>query len=41
MLKPLAKSDLILLGLKAAASVTNVAIHKEMFGSGNTTLVTS
>ena len=40
MLKPLAKRDLILLGLKAATSVTNAAIHKEMFGSGNATLVT-
>ena len=40
MLKPLAKSDLIPLGLKAAISVTDAAIHKEMFGSGNTTLIT-
>ena len=40
VLKPLAKSDLILLGLKAATSETNAAIHKEIFGSGNATLVT-
>ena len=36
--KTLAKSVLILLGLTAAASTTDAAIHKKMFGSGNTTL---
>ena len=41
VLKPLAKSVLIPLGLKAAASATDAAIHKKMFGSGNTTLMTS
>ena len=39
VLKPLAKSVLILLGLTVAASATNAAIHKEMFGSGVTTLI--
>ena len=34
VLKPLAKSILIPLGLPAAASATNAAIHKKMFGSG-------
>ena len=34
VLKPLAKSILILLGLTAAASATDAAIHKKMFGSG-------
>ena len=34
ILKPLAKSVLILLGLTAAALETDVAIHKKMFGSG-------
>ena len=34
VLKPLAKTVLIPLGLKAAASTTDVAIHKEMFRSG-------
>ena len=38
-LKPLAKSILIPLGLTAAASATEVAIHKNMFGSGFTTLI--
>ena len=33
VLKPLAKSVLIPLGLTAAASVTDAAIHKKMFGS--------
>ena len=37
----LAKSILIPLGLTAAASVTNAAIHKKMFGSGMTTLIIS
>ena len=39
VLKPLAKSILIPLGLTAAASATDAAIHKKMFGSGNTTLI--
>ena len=34
VLKPLTKSILIPLGLTAAASATDVAIHKKMFGSG-------
>ena len=33
VLKPLAKSVLMPLGLTAAASVTDAAIHKKMFGS--------
>ena len=37
--KPLAKSVLIPLGLTVAASATDVAIHKKMFGSGFTTLI--
>ena len=41
VLKPLAKSLLIPLGLTAAASATDAAIHKKMFGSGTTTLITS
>ena len=41
VLKPTAKSILILLGLTAAASATDAAIHKKMFGYGNTTLITS
>ena len=40
VLKPLAKSVLIALGLTAAAA-TDAAIHKKMFRSGNTTLITS
>ena len=40
-LKPLAKSVLIPLVLIAAASATNAAIHKEMFGTGTTTLIIS
>ena len=39
--KPLAKSILIPLGITAAASATDVATHKKMFGSGNTTLIIS
>ena len=39
--KTLAKSVLILLGLTAAASTTNAAIQKKMFGSGVTTLIIS
>ena len=34
VLKPLAKSVLIPLGLTAATSATDSAIHKKMFGSG-------
>ena len=37
VLKPLAKSDLIPLGLTAAVSATNAVIHKNMFASGTTT----
>ena len=33
VLKPLAKSVLIPLGLRAAASATNAAVHKKIFGS--------
>ena len=36
VLKPLAKNILIPLGLTAAASATDVAIHKKMFRSGHT-----
>ena len=36
-----AKSDLIPLRLTAAASATDAAIHKKMFGSGTTTLTIS
>ena len=39
VLKPLAKSVLIQLGLTAAASAINAAIKKKMFGSGMTTLI--
>ena len=38
VLKPLAKRVLIPLGL-TAASATDVAIHKKMFGSGTTKLI--
>ena len=41
MLKRLAKSVLIPLGLTAAASATDAAIHEKMFGSGMTTLIIS
>ena len=41
ILKPLAESVLISLGLIAAASAIDAAIHKKMFGSGVTTLVVS
>ena len=41
VLKTLAKSVLISLGLTAAASATYAAIHNKMFGSGTTTLVIS
>ena len=39
--KPLAKSVLIPLGLTAAVSATDVAVHKYMFGSGVTALIIS
>ena len=39
VLKPLAKSVLIPLGLTAAAATTHAGIHEIMFGSGNTTLI--
>ena len=39
--KPLAKSVSIVLGLTAAASETDAAIHKKMFESGITTLIIS
>ena len=41
VLKPLAKSVLIPLGLTAATSATDAAIHKKMSGSANTTLIMS
>ena len=43
IIKPLAKSFLIPLGLTAAASATGAGIHKEILGSGhnNTTLIIS
>ena len=41
VLKPLAKNVLIPLGLTTAAAATDAAIHKKMFGSGNTTLIVS
>ena len=41
VLKPLAKSVLTPLGLTAAASATDSAIRKKMFGSGNATLIIS
>ena len=42
MIKPLANSVLILLGLTAAASAADMGIHKKILGSGNmTTLITS
>ena len=41
ILKLLAKSVLIPLGLTAAASLTDAAIHKKMFGSGFTKLIIS
>ena len=40
-LKPLAKSFLISLGLTAAVSAIDAAIHKKMFGSGKTILIIS
>ena len=41
VLKPLAKSVLISLGLMAVASATDAAIDKKMFLSGFTTLIIS
>ena len=42
MIKPLAKSVLIHLGLTAAASAGGAGIHKKILGSGNmTTLIIS
>ena len=41
VLKQLAKSILVPLGLTAAISVTDAAIHKKMFGPSTTTLVFS
>ena len=41
VLKPLPKRILIKLGVIEAASATDAAIHKKMFGSGNTTLIIS
>ena len=41
VLKPLAKSVLIPLGLTAAASARDAAIKKKFFGSGMTTLIIS
>ena len=41
VLKPLAKSVLILLGLTATASATDTSIHKKMLLSRVTTLVNS
>ena len=37
VIKPLAKSVLIPLGLTAAASATDAGIYKKILGSGNTT----
>ena len=39
VLKPLAKSVLIPLGITTATSATDAAIHEKMFGSGNTILI--
>ena len=41
VLKPLAKAFLIPLGLTAALSAIDAAIHKKMFGSSFTILITS
>ena len=41
VLKPLAKSVLISLGLTGAPSTIDTAIHKKMFGSSTTTLIIS
>ena len=41
VIKPLAKSVLIPLGLTGAASAVDAGIHKKILGSGNTTLIIS
>ena len=41
VIKPLARSVLIPLGLTAAASAADAEIHKKILGSGNTTLIIS
>ena len=41
VIKPLAKSVLIPLGLTAAASAADAGIHKKILGSGTTTLIIS
>ena len=41
VIKPLAKSVLIPLGLTAAASAADAGIHKKILRSGNTTLIIS
>ena len=41
VLKLLAKSVFIPLGLTVAASATDVAIHKKMFESGITTIISN
>ena len=41
VIKPLAKSVLIPLGLTAAASAADAGIHKKILGLGNTTLIMS
>ena len=41
VIKTLAKSVLIPLGLTSATSATDVDLHKKMFGSGATSLITS
>ena len=41
VIKPLAKSIFIPLGLTAAASATDAAIHKKMLGSGFTTIISN
>ena len=41
VIKPLVKSVVIPLGLTAAASTTDAAIHKKMFASATTTLIIS
>ena len=41
VIKPLAQSVLIPLGLTAAASAADAGIHKRILGSGTTTLIIS
>ena len=41
VLKPLAKTVSLPLGLTSVASATDAAIHKKMLGFGNTTLIIS